>query len=72
MTWLAVVLYYNDNFRKMVSFLNKQYGKLKHCRGQGGCDVDYVASVVADVDKYWKKMVVDHGGPIIDRNWDKE
>jgi hypothetical protein len=55
--WVATIMVYGKNLDNLRAFIGKQLRRLK-------------PSAVR-IDAYFKKIVVDHGGPLIDRNWNK-
>jgi hypothetical protein len=69
LTWVAVLMAYGDNLERLHDFLGKQRVKMTYCKKIGGCEASVVGKMMQDVDSYLKKMVIAHGGPRIDRNW---
>ena len=57
--WLAVAMAYGDNLKELRTFIGKQLRR----RWSGS---------PRQIDAYFKKVVNDHGGPLIDRNWNCE
>jgi len=72
LTWVAVVMAFNHNLDKLHAFLGKQIDELKGCPMPLSEDVcmHKVSKMMVAVDAYLKKIVIEHGGPLIDRNWD--
>lgn len=72
------VLPSNDNLKKLHIFLGKQIQKLGSCINNFGWVVDTLpgckrrlSKSVVEIDTYFKKIVNDHGGPLIDRDWNR-
>ena len=51
--WVATIMVYGNNLENLHAFIGKQLRKPS----------------AAKIDAYFKKIVNDHGGPLIDRNW---
>lgn len=72
---VAGVMPYGDNLENLHAFLGKQLRGLKDCvtffwmvKDNPRCKPRLNKTAVA-IDTYFKKIVNDHGGPFIDRNW---
>jgi hypothetical protein len=69
--WIAVIMRSSTNLKNLHAFLGTQLDKLKDCvPGTKKCMMKWY-NMSAAVDAYLKKLVKDHGGPLIDRNWSK-
>lgn len=74
---VAGVMSYGDNLENLHTFIGKQLRMLKGCmtsfwvvRDNPLCKLRLGKTTVA-IDTYFKKVVKEHGGPFIDRNWNK-
>ena len=71
LAWIAILMRYGGNLEQLHAFLGKQIPYVRFCTdGSNKCAGRWV-KMVRDVDAFLKKMVKDHGGPLIDRNWYK-
>ncbi len=68
--WVAVVMMYSGNLKKLHALLGKQIAKLKDCHKRPDC-LGKQTRMAKAIDAYLKKIVKEHGGPLIDRNWNK-
>lgn len=77
--WVATIMIYSDNLKNLHAFMGKQRVQLKGCSvpswrtpiGDPDC-AELLVQASIEIDAYFKKIVNDHGGPLIDRNWDKD
>jgi hypothetical protein len=68
---LAVTMFYSNNIRKLRDFLDLQLTYKKTCVSREDC-ADKHLDTVENIDKYLKRIVKEHGGPLIDRNWNAD
>lgn len=54
--WVAAIMVYGDNLEKLRAFIGQQLRR----RWSGSPE---------QIDAYFKKIVNEHSGPLIDRNW---
>ena len=69
--WIAQLMLSNRNLEKLHAFLGQQLKEVGRCDPNKADCMDTWLRMRAKVDRYLKKMVKDHGGPLIDRNWSK-
>jgi hypothetical protein len=69
--YIASLTLFSNNLEKLYVFIGRQLGKLGRCSilTRIGCRPRRAKAAKA-ISNYFKKMVIDHGGPLIDRNWD--
>lgn len=64
-TWVAVTMMSSGNLEEFHTTVGQQALKMRRCGKK--C----AREVVRALDAYFKKVVNDHSGPLIDRNWNK-
>ena len=76
--WVAAIMISGDNLKNLHAFVGQQRRKLAGCAtlswrtptDDPSC-AELLAQSAVQIDAYFKKIVNDHGGPLIDRNWNK-
>jgi len=76
--WVATIMIYSDNLEKLHAFVGKQLRTLSGCSTvpwrtpdkDPDC-AERLTKAAWALDAYFKKIVNDHGGPLIHRNWEE-